>query len=99
APIDPAPPGAPALGAPTRRRRRWVRPVLWTLGGLLVVLVIAVALAPMIASRLAPGIVERAAAGQIAGSVKVSAVKVGWGGPATIGPIELRDDHGNPVGV
>src|SRR5262245_42513132 len=58
-------------------RRRWVRPLLWTAGGLLVALTILVALAPTIASSLAPGIVERSLSGQIAGSVKVSAVNVG----------------------
>ncbi len=82
-----------------RTRRRWVRVTMWAGGIGLLVLGVLAALAPTIAGGLAPGIVEGAVKDQIAGSIKVGAVRIGWGGPAKIGPIELRDDRDRVVGV
>lgn len=77
-----------------RGKRRWLLRI--TLGAA-ALLVLLIALAPWIASRLAPGIVESAAASSIQGSVKVSTLSIGWFSPLRAGPVQLLDPSGKPV--
>lgn len=82
-----------------RRRRRWPKVVLAILVLVLIGGGVLIAAAPSIASAVAPGYIEAAAAKEITGSIKVKKVSLGWGGPMTVGPIELLDDKGKQVGI
>lgn len=86
---------APDKSAPRPRgRRRWL--LRLSLGAAALV-VLLIALAPWIASRIAPGMVESAAASSIQGSVKVSTLSIGWFSPLRAGPVQLLDPAGQPV--
>ncbi|HYE02994.1 MAG TPA: hypothetical protein VD963_07140 [Phycisphaerales bacterium] len=89
----------PAPVVVVRRRRRGRRVILWSLGALLLVLVVGVALLPQIASAIGPGIAGSAASGAIAGSVKVDRLSFSWGGPTVAGPVTLLDPQGGTVGT
>jgi hypothetical protein len=85
---------------PTRPRRRGgiLKKLLIALAILLVLLVVLVLLTPWIASKVAPGFIESAANQSLKGSVKVESLRLGWSSPTVIGPVELRDEAGKPVG-
>jgi hypothetical protein len=85
----------PGSTSGSKRGRR----LLAVLGVLVLLLVVLVALAPTIASAIAPGIIERQAARQFNGSVKVQGLSLSWGGPQKIGPLTVRDAAGKDVAV
>lgn len=76
------------------RKRRWGLILGVTSGVVLLIIVVLIAAAPSIASAVAPGYIERAAAGQIKGTVKVTNLSLGWFSPTIIGPVEVRDPAG-----
>lgn len=90
---------AAAAGGKRRRKRRvLLKLALASCAVVLLTLLALGGLAPWIASRVAPGMIERAAAAQILGSIRVDAISVTWRGPVTIGPLHLSDERGDPVG-
>jgi len=91
--------GAPEKAGRGGARRRWRRIALWGGGGLVLLLLALVALAPSIASSVAPGMVARSVSGSIPGSVRIADVRLGWSGPTEIGPVTLLDEQGQPVGT
>ncbi|HYD01430.1 MAG TPA: hypothetical protein VEB22_09410, partial [Phycisphaerales bacterium] len=96
APTDP--PSSTPVGGD--RKKPWLKRLL--IGAAAAVVLLAVGgylVVPMIAASKAPGIIEEAAAKGISGSVKVKSVSVGWGGPAIVRGLELRDPEGNLVGT
>ncbi len=86
------------LGSPAPRPRRRARVLALAGGGVLLILVLGVALLPSIASRLAPGMIQSSAAGQVQGRLTVAGARFSWSGPQEIGPIEIADPAGTPVG-
>jgi len=89
---------ASAWTRPPKPKRRWRRIALWVGGAVAVLLVLALILAPMVASRIAPGYIERAVDDAIPGSVEVRGLRLGWGGHTVVGPAVLFDDQGKRVG-
>lgn len=81
-----------------RKRRRLLKIALVVCIVLVVCAGLLIGFAPAIAASMAPGYIERAAKGQIKGSIKVKKLSLGWGGKQVIGPIELRDDKDKLVG-
>jgi hypothetical protein len=90
-----ATPGAvPAPDSPGKRRRRWP----WIVGGLALLLVLAVALAPsLLSSAAGRSIVAGAINKSIMGSVRMESLSLGWFGPQRIGKLELLDPEGGRV--
>jgi len=71
------------------RRRKVRRAVLWSAGGLVVVLLILVALAPTIAGSIAPGMIASKASAALTGKVAVASADFSWGGPQRVQGIRL----------
>jgi hypothetical protein len=71
--------------------------LLWGGGGLLVVVGLAVALAPTIGSALAPGMIEGSVNPGIKGRVKVDRASIGWFTGLAAGPVEVFDPQGERV--
>ena len=88
--------GGPDLSRPPSRG--WTKKLLIGAAVLAVLIVAVVAAAPGIASRLAPGIIQNSVARQFQGRVKVAGASFSWSGPQSIGPIEIADPSGKPIG-
>ncbi len=88
--------GGPDLSRP--RSRGWKKKLVVGAAVVAVLIVVVVAAAPGIASRLAPGIIQRSMSRQFQGRVAVGGASLSWGGPQTIGPIEIADPSGKPIG-
>lgn len=70
------------LEKPSPRRRRGWRTLAGVIGGVVIVVAIAlVGAVPVIGGRLAPGLIESAVSEAIEGDVDVTSVALGWGGP------------------
>ncbi len=67
-------------------------------GALLLIAVALLVAAPGIGARLAPGIIQSSLSKQFQGRMKVSGASLSWGGPQTLGPIEIADPSGKPIG-
>lgn len=80
-----------------RKPRRRGRIVLISLGAMLLVIVLLVALTPMIAGRFIPATAERNLNQQIQGHATVGRASLSWWGPQRLGPIEIVDIDGRPV--
>ncbi|MCC6660025.1 MAG: hypothetical protein IT437_03975 [Phycisphaerales bacterium] len=79
--------------AQRKRRRRWP----WVVGGVALVLVLLVALAPTIAGWVAPGYVASAINSNISGTAKVEGLSLSWFGSQEVGPVVIRDAAGTEV--
>jgi hypothetical protein len=79
------------------RPGRWRRRVLWSVGGLALVLVLLLALAPAIAQRVAPGIAADSINRAIPGRVSIAGLRLSWTRPTEVGPVELFDEKGQRV--
>ncbi len=83
----------------TRRRGgRRIWKILGVIGGFaLALVVLAVVLAPAIASRFAPGIVRGAAKESISGDVSVDRIALSWRGPQRVSGLRLTGPDGDAV--
>lgn len=84
---------------PKKKKRRLLKWTLTTLGVLVLLLVLVVALAPKIAAPFAPGLVGNAINTRIAGSVDIGAIRLSWFGSQHIDGLTLADPDGKPVGT
>ena len=76
-----------------RKRRKWP----YVIGGIVVVLVLLVALAPTLISSMGKGAVVSQIDGLIKGSVKIDALSLSWFGGQSLGGVELIDPEGKTV--
>ncbi|MBI1370518.1 MAG: hypothetical protein GC162_17925 [Planctomycetes bacterium] len=79
--------------APARRKKRWPK----ILGGIVLLLILLVLLAPMLISTVGKGFVVSTVNGMIKGSVKIDGLNLSWLGGQSLSGVELLDPEGKPV--
>jgi len=84
---------APGGGDAPRRKRRWP----WIFGGVLIVLLLLVLLAPMLISGPGKGVVVSQVNGLIKGSVEIDRLSLGWLSGQSLGGVTLKDPEGQTV--
>lgn len=82
---------------PMAKGRRGRKVLVWGGAGLLVVVGLAVAMAPTIGSAIAPGMIEGSVNPGIKGRVKVAKASIGWFSGLSAGPVEVYDPQGERV--
>lgn len=83
--------------SPAPRRSKLGRIALFVLLPLFLLIVLAVALLPTIASWFAPGIVRSASANALNGEAEVQKVRLSWTGPQQVQSLRVKDASGREV--
>ncbi len=92
----PGPARTPDPGAPKKWSLR--KKILVGAGiGVALVIVLGVTMGLPIAGLMAPGMIESGIGKSISGSVKVKQTSFSWGGPQSIGPIEIAGSDGKMI--
>src|SRR5688572_15409625 len=85
----------PAVGS--ARRRTWRRRLALIAAGIVLLLFVVVAVAPMAFSKLGRGSIEKAFAQRFQGRLELGGLALGWTGRQKIEAARLLDPDGNEV--